>query len=127
MGADDTTDKLFPVPEGGHDRRHAPADLPPIPLAPSIRVEFAAHHSAILGYLSEFEKILEARLPKPGDPDLPSPASVRQRVTGGALKGIRFGAQALMAAQLAADLAHELGYTQLEGPLRLLVQVMLGG
>lgn len=127
MGTDDTTEKLFPPPEGGHDRKHAPAELAPIPLAPSIRVEFASHHSAILGYFATFETMLDARLPKPGDPDLPSPASVRQRVTGGALKGIRFGAQALMAAQLAADLAHELGYTQLEGPLRLVVQVLMGG
>ncbi len=127
MAADETTEKLFPPPEGGHDRRHAPAEVQPIPLAPSIRVEFATHHSAILGYLSEFEKLLEARLPKKGDPDLPSPTSVRQKVTGGALKGLRFGAQALMAAQLAADLAHELGFTQLEGPLRLVVQILLGG
>jgi hypothetical protein len=135
MGTDETTQKLFPPPEGGHDRAHAPAELPPIPLAPSIRVEFAAHHSAILGYFATFEEMLDKRLPKPPesgedlreDPDLPSPRSVRQKVTGGALVALRYGGVAVAGGELAAAIARALGRPEIAGPIEVITQLFRGG
>lgn len=134
MGAEDTTQKLFPPPEGGHDRTHAPAEggeLKPIPLAPSIRVEFAAHHLAIVEHLGKFEKMLDARLPKPKegaeDPELPSPRSVRQKVTNGALAGLRYGGVALAAGELAAGIARAQGHPEIAGPIEVVVRLLRGG
>lgn len=129
MGADDTTDRMFPVPEGGHDRKHAPPD--PIPLAPSIRQEFVAHHVAILGHLAEFERILYERLPKAPErgeaPEVPSPASVRQKVTGGALVALRYGGVAVAGGELAAAVARALGRPEIAGPIEVLTQLLRGG
>ena len=131
MGADDTTEKLFPPPEGGHDRRHAPAEVHPIPLAPSIRQEFSVHHSAILGYFATFEGMLDKRLPKPADapsdPDLPSPKSVRQKVTGGALTALRYGSVAVAGGELVAAVARALGRPEIAGPVEVLTQLLRGG
>jgi hypothetical protein len=131
MGVDDTTKKLFPPPEGGHDRKHAPRDpeeeLKPIPLAPSIRQEFATHHRQILGYFGLFETMLDERLPKPKDGDLPSPASVRNRVTSGALTAFRYGGVAVAAGELAAAAARALGRPEIAGPIEVLVSVFRGG
>lgn len=131
MGADDTTEKLFPPPEGGHDRTHAPRDAQVIPLAPSIRQEFAAHHSAILGYLSTYEKMLDERLPRAPDTHQESPSSARQRatkaVTAGALVGLRYGGVAIASGELVAAAARALGRPEIAGPIEVLLQLVRGG
>ncbi len=80
MGADDTTDKLFP-PEGEGTGIH------PIPLTPSIRQEFVAHHLAIRTELAlwrvELTQALERLSPAP---------TVGSAVRRGAMAATRGGA-----------------------------------
>jgi hypothetical protein len=120
---DETTDKMFPPPESP-----LPPDSP-IPLQPSIRSAFIAHHTAILQQFGDFRAemmgLLDARLRGSVAPP-PSPSSVRDTLKRGALAGLRYGGVALAVGEVGAEVAKALGRPEIEGPIRVLLQ-LLGG
>lgn len=112
-----TTDKMFPPEEGPPPER-------PLPLQPSIRETFIAHHGAILQQFGDFRSeiiaILDARLaPKPAK-------SIGETIKTGALSGIRYSAVTLAIAQCASGIARALGRHDIAGPIEILIQA-LGG
>lgn len=117
---EDTTDKMFPPAEGG-----VPPERP-LPLQPSLRSTFIAHHAAILEQFGAFRKemlgLVDARLKELAEP---KPANVGATLKNGALAGLRYGGVALALGEVAAQLAHALGHPELEGPIRFFLK--LGG
>jgi hypothetical protein len=121
MADDETTEKLFPPPER------------PIPLRPSIREEFSAHHIVIREELKTWRGELAAalaRLAPPLEPEPQAPAvgppSVVDKAKAGALAGLRYGGVALALGEVAAQLAAALGHPEIAGPVQTLLR-LLGG
>jgi hypothetical protein len=112
MADDEVTDKLFPPEER------------PIPLRPSIREEFAAHHLAIRADLERFRVELAAALARLTPPV--TTAGAIDKAKAGALAGLRYGGVALALGEAGAEVAKLLGRPDIEGPVRLLIQ-LLGG
>jgi hypothetical protein len=114
---DDTTDKLFPPPEqtGVIER--------PIPIGPSIRMEFLAHRRHIDGEIAAWRGELAAALERFA-PE-PSPVSAMKRVGRGAALGGKYGAAILAGLGLVQALVKAYR-PDLAGPFDGLIQV-LGG
>ena len=123
MSADDTTDKMFPPPENPNPPE------PSIPLQPSIRSAFIAHHSAILQHFGDFRaemlELVRAEMRRANSAPPPA-ASIGATIKNGALTGLRYGGVCLAAGELAAEVLNALGRPDIEGPLRVILQ-MLGG
>jgi hypothetical protein len=119
MADDETTEKLFPPPER------------PIPLRPSIREEFSAHHIVIREELKTWRGELAAALarlapPPEPQPEPQAPPSVVDKAKAGALAGLRYGGVALALGEVAAQLAAALGHPEIAGPVQTLLR-LLGG
>jgi len=90
MGADDTTDKLFPPPEGEG------TGVRPIPLSPSIRQEFLLHRLKIEEGLAEFRLELNQALERLAPYPTPAGAVRRGVVVAGKAAPVVVAALALV-------------------------------
>lgn len=115
--ADETTEKMFPPPEGG-------APVEPLPLVRDLRHEYLAHRRHIDAELSAWRLELGTALARLS-PEI-TPASIGQKVKTGALAGLRYGGVALALGEVAAEAAKLAGSPEIEGPIRVLVK-LLGG
>lgn len=112
MGRDDTTDKLFPhqmVPESGDVER-------PIPLAPSVRQEFALHRQEIADELKAWRHELGEALARLSP--VPTVGSTLRR--GAVLAGK--GAPVVAAVLALLEVTVPLIRPDWEGPLKALRQ-----
>jgi hypothetical protein len=115
--ADETTDRMFPPPERG-------ATVEPLPLVRDLRHEYLAHRRHIDGELRAFRLELGEALVRFSPPI--TAASVGAKVKAGALASLRYGSVALALGEAAAQVANVAGRPDIEGPIRVLVQ-LLGG
>jgi hypothetical protein len=114
----DTTDKVFPPPEN-------PNPDAPIPIGPSLRVEFVRHRQHLDREFAAIRQDVAAALARLS-PAAKHPETIGQRVKNGALAGMRYGAVAMAAGELGAALAKATGHPEVEGPLRVFLN-LLGG
>jgi hypothetical protein len=116
MAEDDTTDKLFPPPESAIVER-------PIPIGPSIRMEFLAHRrhldSEMKAMRAELTAALERFAPEP------TPASTARRIGRGAAIGGRYGA-AILAALALLQAVVKAWRPELSGPIDSVIQLFGG-
>lgn len=108
----DTTDKVFPPPEN-------PNPDAPIPIGPSLRVEFMVHRKHLDREMTLIRQAVEKAM-------APRVDTIVQRVKAGAIAGMRYGAVAMATGELGAALAKATGHPEVEGPLRVLL-TLLGG
>lgn len=114
---DEVTEKLFPPPGSNTDIR-----LPP----PTIREEFLAHRLHIDQQLESWGKRLDETLGQLEAAVSPSPSSVAKKAGGAVLKATRYGGVALLLGEAAAQAAHLSSnpqLQQLEGPIRVILQL----
>lgn len=106
-GPSETTDKMFPPPE-------EPDPRAPIPLGPSLRVEFLVHRKHLDSEMTKIRKEIAAALARMA-PDV-TPTSAARRVAQGALWMTKGGAFILAALGL-LQAALQAKHPELAGPL----------
>jgi hypothetical protein len=112
MADDDITDRMFP-PEAR-----------PIPLRPSIREEFAAHHASIQAELAAWRLQLGEALARLSP--APTPGSAMAKAKAGALASLRYGGVALALGEAAAQIAAVSGHAEIAGPIQTLLNLLRG-
>lgn len=115
-GPTETTDRMFPPPEN-------PNPDAPVPLGPSIRVQFQQHREGVSGTLAAYEKRLGAVEAKvtPAHPQ-----SVLGAVKGGVIKAGKVTPILLLVGEVVAQVASLLGKTDWVGPIRFITSLFGG-
>lgn len=119
MGADDTTDKMFPPPEERHG-----APVVPLPLTRSIREEFLAHRLHIDGELKAWRDELGEALARLSP--APTPGGALDKAKAGALASLRYGGVALALGEAAAQIASVTGHSEIAGPIQTILTLLRG-
>lgn len=112
MADEEVTEKLFPPEER------------PIPLRPSIREEFAAHHLAIKGELAAWRAELGEALARLSP--APTPGGALDKAKAGALASLRYGGVALALGEAAAQIAAVSGHAEIAGPIQTILTLLRG-